>query len=145
MNPTKVYEFSDDESGKLAARDRCLFTMFVFPGNDGAVRARRPCKWLSSTLCERQDSIRSCGGTLCDIRVRWVVSGGDVFRLSKMLRHANFAITQKTYAHLAPEAWQQDYERLASSARRNDEALRVSSRRERQDARQDRGWRERQR
>lgn len=26
MNPTKVYEFSDDESGKLAARDRCLFS-----------------------------------------------------------------------------------------------------------------------
>lgn len=43
----------------------------------------------------------------------WVLSGGDIFRLSKMLGHASVTITQKTYAHLAPEAWQQDYGRLA--------------------------------
>lgn len=43
----------------------------------------------------------------------WVMGGGDIFRLSRMLGHANVQITQRTYAHLAPEAWQQDYHRLA--------------------------------
>lgn len=43
----------------------------------------------------------------------WVLSGGDIFRLSRMLGHANVTITQRTYAHLAPEAWQQDYGRLS--------------------------------
>jgi hypothetical protein len=42
-----------------------------------------------------------------------VLSGGDIFRLSRMLGHANVQITQRTYAHLAPDAWQQDYHRLA--------------------------------
>jgi len=43
----------------------------------------------------------------------WVMSGGDVFRVSKLMGHADVKITQKTYAHLAPEAWHQDYHRLA--------------------------------
>jgi len=37
------------------------------------------------------------------------VDGGDIFRLSKILGHSNVMITQKVYAHLAPEAWEQDY------------------------------------
>lgn len=43
----------------------------------------------------------------------WVLDGGDIFRLSKILGHSSVVITQKTYAHLAPEAWQQDYHRVA--------------------------------
>ena len=43
----------------------------------------------------------------------WVLGGGDIFRLSKLMGHSNVKITQQTYAHLAPEAWQQDYARLA--------------------------------
>lgn len=43
----------------------------------------------------------------------WVLGAGDIFRLSRMLGHASVQITQRTYAHLAPEAWQQDYGRLA--------------------------------
>lgn len=43
----------------------------------------------------------------------WVLDGGDIFRLSKILGHSTVVITQKTYAHLAPEAWQQDYHRVA--------------------------------
>jgi integrase len=42
-----------------------------------------------------------------------VLGGGDIFRLSRLLGHASVKITQQTYAHLAPEAWQQDYHRLA--------------------------------
>lgn len=42
----------------------------------------------------------------------WVLDAGDIFRLSKILGHSSVVITQKTYAHLAPEAWQQDYHRV---------------------------------
>lgn len=34
-------------------------------------------------------------------------------RLSKILGHSNVMITQKVYAHLAPEAWEQDYHRVS--------------------------------
>jgi len=37
------------------------------------------------------------------------MSGGDIFRLSTLMGHAEVKITQKTYAHLAPEAWHQDH------------------------------------
>lgn len=43
----------------------------------------------------------------------WVLDGGDIFRLSKILGHSSVVVTQKVYAHLAPEAWEQDYHRLA--------------------------------
>lgn len=42
----------------------------------------------------------------------WVMNGGDIFRLSKVLGHRNVSVTQKTYAHLIPEAWTQDYSRV---------------------------------
>jgi integrase len=43
----------------------------------------------------------------------WVLDGGDIFRLSKVLGHSSVVITQKFYAHLAPEAWEQDYHRVS--------------------------------
>jgi integrase len=43
----------------------------------------------------------------------WVLSGGDIFRLSRFLGHSSVVITQKFYAHLAPEAWEQDYHRVS--------------------------------
>lgn len=43
----------------------------------------------------------------------WVMSGGDIFRLSKLLGHSDVKITRDTYAHLAPEAWQQDFHRVS--------------------------------
>jgi hypothetical protein len=42
-----------------------------------------------------------------------ITDGGDIFRLSKILGHSNVMITQKVYAHLAPEAWEQDYHRVS--------------------------------
>jgi hypothetical protein len=43
----------------------------------------------------------------------WVLARGDIFRLSRALGHADVRITQKVYAHLAPDAWEQDYGRVA--------------------------------
>jgi integrase len=43
----------------------------------------------------------------------WVLDRGDIFRLSRILGHSNVVITQKVYAHLVPEAWEQDYHRVS--------------------------------
>jgi integrase len=42
----------------------------------------------------------------------WVLDGGDIFRLSKILGHSSVALTEKVYAHLAPDAFEQDYHRV---------------------------------
>lgn len=52
----------------------------------------------------------------------WVLDGGDIFRLSKILGHANVTITQKVYAHLAPDAWEQDYHRVSFDLPSQDDA-----------------------
>jgi integrase len=43
----------------------------------------------------------------------WVLDGGDIFRLSKILGHSSVVITQRTYAHLVPEMWERDYGRVS--------------------------------
>jgi integrase len=43
----------------------------------------------------------------------FLASGGDIFKLSKILGHSNVAITQQVYAHLHPDAFAEDYSRVA--------------------------------
>jgi integrase len=90
-------------------------SVLVFPGKDGAVRAKSPVQVAFKQALKRaglDTSVR-----FHDLRHTcaswWVLAGGDIFRLSRMLGHADVRITQRTYAHLAPEAWQQDYGRIA--------------------------------
>jgi site-specific recombinase XerD len=45
----------------------------------------------------------------------FLASGGDIFKLSKILGHSNVAITQEVYAHLHPDAFVDDYSRVAFS------------------------------
>lgn len=87
----------------------------VFPGANGAVRTKTPVQVAYKLALKRagldttlrwHDLRHTCASW-------WVLGGGDIFRLSKLLGHASVTITQRTYAHLAPEAWQQDYHRLA--------------------------------
>jgi integrase len=51
----------------------------------------------------------------------WVLNQGDIFRLSKILGHADVTVTQKFYAHLIPEAWEQDYARVSFVIPKGDE------------------------
>jgi integrase/recombinase XerD len=87
----------------------------VFPGPRGRTRTKTPVQ------CAYKAALKRAG---LDTKLRWhdlrhtcaswwVLGGGDIFRLSRMLGHASVTVTQKTYAHLAPEAWNQDYHRLA--------------------------------
>lgn len=42
----------------------------------------------------------------------WMIDGGDIFKLSRILGHANMKQTMR-YSHLAPQAFEGDYGRLA--------------------------------
>ena len=44
---------------------------------------------------------------------QYVSSGGDIYKLSKILGHSSVKITEKVYAHLAPEAHHADYGRVS--------------------------------
>lgn len=43
----------------------------------------------------------------------FLVDGGDIFKLSRILGHHSVVITEKTYAHLKPTAFEEDYGRVA--------------------------------
>ncbi|MBX3157212.1 MAG: site-specific integrase [Deltaproteobacteria bacterium] len=43
----------------------------------------------------------------------FLASGGDIFKLSKILGHSSVAITQQVYAHLHPDAFAENYSRVA--------------------------------
>jgi integrase/recombinase XerD len=42
----------------------------------------------------------------------FLLDGGDIFKLSKILGHSSVAITERTYAHLRPDAYEADYGRV---------------------------------
>jgi integrase len=43
----------------------------------------------------------------------FLASGGDSFKLSKILGHSSVAMTQRVYTHLHPDAFAEDYSRVA--------------------------------
>jgi len=43
----------------------------------------------------------------------FLVDGGDIFKLSRILGHHSVVITERTYAHLKPTAFNDDYGRVA--------------------------------
>lgn len=88
--------------------------LLVFPGRTGRVRSK------TSVTVPFKLAVKRAGlpSTLRfhDLRhtmaSHWVLRSGDIFRLSKLLGHSSVKITEKTYAHLRPDAWAQDYGRL---------------------------------
>ena len=90
-------------------------SLLVFPGLTGKVRSQ---PGVNKAWHKVTDSIGLPKSLrFHDLRhtfaSHWVLDQGDIFRLSKILGHSNVAITQRTYAHLAPEAWSQDYARVS--------------------------------
>lgn len=43
----------------------------------------------------------------------FLIDGGDIFKLSKILGHSSVLITERTYAHLKPDAYEADYGRVS--------------------------------
>jgi integrase len=50
----------------------------------------------------------------------WLIDGGDIFKLSRILGHSSVTITERTYAHLRPDAFGEDYGRVAFRMPRED-------------------------
>lgn len=42
----------------------------------------------------------------------FLLDGGDIFKLSRILGHSSVAVTERTYAHLRPDAYEADYGRV---------------------------------
>ena len=47
------------------------------------------------------------------VAVLFIVTGGSLLALSKILGHSSVAITQEVYAHLHPDAFAEDYSRVS--------------------------------
>jgi integrase len=52
----------------------------------------------------------------------WVMKGGDLFKLQKILGHQSVQMTMR-YAHLAPDAFKEDYARLGTPLADSDSAI----------------------
>jgi integrase len=122
VRPASVMKAGKRHAGQLSApavdlllkmqAERKDDSPFVFPGRDHCLMAVRR-TW---------DRVRNAAGvphiTIHDIRrtmATWAVSRGrvDIFKLSKMLGHADVRVTQKHYGHLADEAARAGFEALA--------------------------------
>lgn len=93
-------------------------SVLVFPGKGGKHRSQTPvtCAFKSALKRAQMDTSLRWHDLRHTSASWWVMSGGDIFRLSKLMGHKSVKVTEKTYAHLAPEAWSQDYARLAFNA-----------------------------
>ncbi|MGE0403079.1 MAG: tyrosine-type recombinase/integrase [Kofleriaceae bacterium] len=89
--------------------------VLVFPGAKGKVRSKPGVRVPFKQAARRAGLPPKL--RFHDLRhtfaSHWVLDGGDIFRLSKILGHSSVVITQKTYAHLVPEMWEQDYHRVS--------------------------------
>ena len=56
----------------------------------------------------------------------WVMRGGDLFKLQKILGHSSVEMTMR-YAHLAPDAFREDYGRFGSQSSPSAEGARILS------------------
>jgi integrase len=87
----------------------------VFPGKDGNPRSKPGVRLPFKQAAKRAgiDPALRFHDLRHTFASHWVLDAGDIFRLSKILGHSSVTVTQKVYAHLAPEAWEQDYHRVA--------------------------------
>lgn len=86
----------------------------IFPGRKGAVRARHGLRTIYKLALKRAglDTELRWHDLRHTFASHWMMDGGDVFKLSRVLGHANVKQTMR-YAHLAPSAFEADYGRLA--------------------------------
>lgn len=89
--------------------------VLLFPGRDGNVRAKQSVRAIFKLALKRAglDASLRWHDLRHSFAVAWTSSGGDIFRLSKVLGHSNVRLTAKLYADYAPEAFEQDYGRVS--------------------------------
>lgn len=89
--------------------------ILVFPGEDGKVRNQKAVYTIYKLALKRaqvDETLR-----FHDLRhtfaSHWMMDGGCIFKLSKVLGHSSVVQTERVYAHLSPTAFEADYGRVA--------------------------------
>lgn len=94
----------------------------LWPGGDRRVRHKIEPRALSQAAVRKpfKAAVRAAGLPpelrLHDLRHTfaslYLIDGGDIFKLSRILGHNSVAITERCYAHLKPDAFAEDYGRV---------------------------------
>jgi integrase len=89
--------------------------LLVFPGKDGKVRSKPGVRDAYKRAVKRAglDTKLRLHDTRHTFASHFVMDGGDIFALSKILGHHSVTVTEKFYAHLRPDHWERDYGRVA--------------------------------
>jgi len=90
--------------------------ILVFPGEDGKkVRSQSGVATIFKLAVKRAqlDERLTFHCLRHTFASHWMMSGGCIFKLSKVLGHSSVKITEKIYAHLAPDAFDGDLDRVS--------------------------------
>lgn len=89
--------------------------VLVFPGKKGAVRSKPGVRDAYKRAVKRAglDTKLRLHDTRHTFASHFVMDGGDIFALSKILGHHSVVVTERFYAHLRPDHWERDYGRVA--------------------------------
>lgn len=87
----------------------------LFPGKEGKRRSQPGVRDAFKLAVKRAGldtklRLYDCRHTFAS---HWVMNGGDIFALAKVLGHHSVTVTEKFYAHLRPDHWERDYQRVA--------------------------------
>jgi len=90
--------------------------VLVFPGKKGKVRSKPGVRDAYKRAVKRafgHGSKLRLHDTRHTFASHFVMDGGDIFALSKILGHHSVVVTERFYAHLRPDHWERDYGRVA--------------------------------
>ena len=88
--------------------------ILVFPSDKGQVRTKQGVFAIYKLALRRAqlDTRMRWHDLRHTFASHWMMDSGCIFRLAKILGHHSVSVTEKVYAHLAPQAWEQDYKRV---------------------------------
>lgn len=112
----RVVPILDSVLGVLQARAlKRDGAILVFPGKGGEVRSKQGVYDIYKLALKRArlDERLRWHDLRHTFASHWMMDGGCIFKLSKILGHSSVKITEKVYAHLAPTAFEGDYGRIA--------------------------------
>jgi len=89
--------------------------LLVFPGKGGKARSKPGVRDAFKLAVKRAglDTKLRVHDARHTFASHWILDGGDIFSLSKILGHHSVVVTEKFYAHLRPDHWDKDYGRVS--------------------------------
>lgn len=88
--------------------------VLLWPGREGKPRSQSPIWKQFKPAVERAgfDGRMRIHDLRHSFASLFLLDGGDIFKLSRILGHSSVTITERTYAHLRPDAFEEDYGRV---------------------------------